>query len=201
MTAESHAPVTVQDPVTIVVRHSIRPGKEAEFEDWQHGINAAALKFPGHLGFHVFRPSNPQRPEYLVFFRFQSLADLERWEQSEVRREWLSRLDPLITHPAHRERHSGLEVWFTPPPGQTAPPRWKMALVTLMTIYPLIMLVQTLAGPAMTNWPIWLRSLISAGLLVSLMTYLAMPFSTRLFAGWLYGRRAPHPVNLKQEEL
>jgi antibiotic biosynthesis monooxygenase (ABM) superfamily enzyme len=32
-------------PVTVVVRHRVKPGREAAFEEWQRGINQAALAF------------------------------------------------------------------------------------------------------------------------------------------------------------
>src|SRR6187200_1965028 len=96
-------------PVTVVVRHRAKPGLEAEFEEWLRGISRAALGFEGHLGFHVVRPTDSARPEYLVMFRFDTLAHLEEWEESEARRQWLARGEPLTTHPPDRERHTGME--------------------------------------------------------------------------------------------
>jgi uncharacterized protein len=178
-----------EEPVTVVVRHRVRPGMEAAFEDWQRGINQVALRFPGHQGFHVLRPTDTRRPEYLVLFKFATLADLEGWEQSDERREWLARLAPLTLEPPARERHTGMEVWFDPPPGKPAPPRYRMAAVTLLTIYPLILAVQALVVPVMGHWPLPARTLASSALLVGAMTYLAMPLTTRLVARWLYGPR------------
>jgi antibiotic biosynthesis monooxygenase (ABM) superfamily enzyme len=37
------------------------------------------------------------------------------------------------------------------------------------------------------EWPLLLRTLVSATLLVCTMTYVAMPLATRLFSRWLYG--------------
>ena len=104
-------------PVTVVIRHRVRPGKEAAFEDWLRGITQAASHFDGYLGFNVVRPASPGQPEYVIFFRFDTFANLEKWEESETRREWLRRLGPLTVRPPTRERHTGLEVWFTPPSG------------------------------------------------------------------------------------
>lgn len=176
------------EPVTVVVRHRAKPGREAEFEEWLRGISRAALQFEGHLGFHVVRPTDPKRPEYLVLFRFDTLANLEKWEGSDVRREWLARAEPLVTHPPDRERHTGMEVWFTSPAGQKPPPRYKMVAVTLLAIYPLISLVQLTLAPLLADWPVLLRTLATSALLVCVMTYAAMPVVTRLFARWLYGR-------------
>src|SRR5687767_558456 len=93
-------------PVTVVVRHRIRPGREAEFEEWLRGISRAALQFEGCLGFNVVRPSDPRRPEYVVFFRFDTFDHLEKWEESETRRQWLERVEPLTLDAPEREQHT-----------------------------------------------------------------------------------------------
>jgi antibiotic biosynthesis monooxygenase (ABM) superfamily enzyme len=172
-------------PVTVVVRHRVKPGKEPEFEEWRRGISHAALQFEGHRGFTVVRPAAPER-EYLFLFRFDTLEHLEKWEGSATRREWLERLDHMTAEPVSRERHTGMEVWFTPPPGRRQAPRYKMVAVTLLALYPLVSLVQWLLAPLLVGWPPLLRTLVSAVLLVVIMTYVAMPLLTWLFARWLY---------------
>ncbi|MGL4462552.1 MAG: antibiotic biosynthesis monooxygenase [Planctomycetia bacterium] len=184
---ENAADPLTDGPVTVVVRHLVKPGVEPAFEEWLRGLTRAALPFAGHLGFHIVRPNDPKHPEYHVFFRFDTFDNLRRWEESAVRREWIDRLSPLALRTTPWERHTGLEVWFTPPPGRAAPSRHKMAVVTLLTIYPLILLVQSTLGPRLAEWPLPARGLASAAILVGLMTYAAMPFSTTVFARWLYG--------------
>lgn len=174
------------EPVTVVVRHRVKPGREAEFEAWQRGINEACLKFRGHMGFHVVRPADRKRPEYLVIFKFDSLANLETWEQSEERREWLARVEPLILHPPALERHTGMEVWFTPPAGRSPPAKYKMVVVTFVALYPLISLAQGFLAPELADWPLLLRTLVLALLLIVIMTYAAMPLVTHLLTPWLY---------------
>jgi antibiotic biosynthesis monooxygenase (ABM) superfamily enzyme len=175
-----------EGPVTVVVRHRVKPGRETAFEQWQRGINEAALKFTGHLGFHVVRPSDPKRLEYLVIFKFDTLANLERWEQSDERRTWLEKVEPFVVHAPALERHTGMEVWFTPPPGRGQPARYKMVVVTFLALYPLISLVQATLSPHLSEWPLLLRTLTTTVLLILVMTYAAMPLVTRLLSRWLY---------------
>ena len=176
-----------EGPVTLAVRHRIKPGREAEFEEWLRGISREAMTFDGHFGYNVVRPSDTGRPEYLVFLRFDTFDNLERWEASEARQQWLGRLAPMTLHPPTREKHTGMEVWFTPPSGRSAPPRYKMAAVSLLAIYPLILLAQWALGPLLAGWPVPLRTLATSAILVGLMTYLVMPLMTRVFTRWLYG--------------
>jgi antibiotic biosynthesis monooxygenase (ABM) superfamily enzyme len=89
---------------------------------------------------------------------------------------------------------TGLEGWFTLPtqPGLPPPPRYKMALVTWLTIFPLITLVVVATAPLIGSWPLVARLAFTTGVTVSLMTWVVMPRTTRLLHRWLYpdpGRR------------
>jgi uncharacterized protein len=176
-----------EGPVTVVVHQQVRPGHESDFENWLRGITQAMQGFGGHPGFQVRRPADPGNPEYLVLIRFDTLADLEAWERSDARREWLERAEPLVARPFVRERHTGLEVWFSPPPGRAQPPRYKQVVVTAVAVYPLLLLTQVVLVPTLGDWPVLARPLAVAGLMVPMMTYLVMPLATRVFARWLYG--------------
>jgi uncharacterized protein len=45
-------------PVTTTVTRRVKPGHEPFYEQFLVGINAAASRFPGHLGAEVFRPES-----------------------------------------------------------------------------------------------------------------------------------------------
>jgi hypothetical protein len=173
-------------PVTVSVRRRIKPGQEAEFEAWMHGVIQAASQFPGHLGANILRPVKPSR-EYVLIFRFAQYAQLRAWEESAERERWLAQVRPLTEGETEVQRVSGMEFWFTPPTGAApVPPRWKMALVTISVIWPLSTCITNLLGPLLNTIPILLRGLVVALIMVPLMTYIVMPWATRLYAKWLF---------------
>ena len=178
-------------PVTAVASRRVKRGREREFEEWVSGILAAANEFPGYLGSEVLRPGDaPGDDEYRIVFRFDRESNLRAWENSEERRRWLSKAEPLI----HEERvHvlTGLETWFTLPwkAGEPSPPRYKMAIVTWLAVFPLITVILVLFGPLLGLLPMLLRTLVLTAVMVSLMTYVVMPRLTRLFSFWLYPDR------------
>ena len=173
-------------PVTLIFKRRVRPGRQTEFEAWISGVTRAALDFPGHLGAAIIRPT-PQAPaEYTIIFRFDTYASARGWEESEVRAGWVERVRPLTEGEAEIQRVSGLEFWFTPPAGAAPPPRWKMAVVSFLALWPLNILVNLALGWLIAGWPVPLRALIIVGLLVPVMTYVVMPQVTRLLAFWLY---------------
>ena len=69
------------------------------------------------------------------------------------------------------------------------PPRHKMALLTWPSAWALITLILWLLGPIMATWPLPLRTLVLSVLMVVGLTWLVIPYLTRIFAGWL----APTP--------
>ena len=65
------------------------------------------------------------------------------------------------------------------------PPRYKLALVTWIGVYPIITLLLALLGPTTAAWPLPLRTLLLTALMVPTLTWLVIPTLTRLFRGWL----------------
>lgn len=118
--------------VTTVISHIIRPGREQGYEEWPHGIATAAKKFDGHMGVSIIRPRDHNHPEYVAILRFNHYDNLKNWLESDVRREWIERLQPLIEKPEAIQTLTGLETWFTLPNHllKSPPLRYKMAIVT-----------------------------------------------------------------------
>ena len=183
----------IDPPVTVIISRRVKPGCEEAFEKFISGITAAAMTFDGHLGTNVFRPNNSADREYKIIFKFDRASNLKIWEQSECRRQWLARAESLRLEPARIRVITGLETWFTlsSPKRVTPPPRYKMATITLITLFPLIQLAHLTIAPLLelTPLPLLLRSLIITAILVWLMTYVAMPRMTKLFSRWLYPKK------------
>jgi uncharacterized protein len=180
-------------PVTVFVSRRAKAGREAEFEDFIRGIIAAASEFPGHLGATVFRPTSPDDREYRVVFKFDHLSNLRHWEQSDERRSWYERSREFAEDEPRIERITGLESWFTLEQGVpiVPPPRYKMALVTWLAVFPAITLVLLALTPVVSGWPLPLRTLLLTVILVPALTWVVMPRLTRLLRRWLY----PAPKN------
>ena len=178
-------------PVTAVASRRVRPGREEEFEGWVSGLLAAANEFPGYLGSEVLRPARPDDDEYRIVFRFDHASNLGRWESSEERRRLLSEVRPLLHEEEKVHVLTGLETWFTLPwePGEPAPPRYKMAVVTWLAVFPLITAIFILFRPLLSQLPFVLRTMVLTITMVTLMTYVVMPRMTRLFSFWLYPDR------------
>lgn len=174
--------------VTAIISHVVRSGREKGYEEWCHGITTDAHKFKGHLGVNVIRPHDHAHPEYVVILKFDLYDNLKQWLESDTRRQWLERLQPLIEKPEAVQTLTGLETWFTlsSKPLKSPPPRYKMALVTWLGVFIPLVVISRLLAPLLSGLPVLLNQLITTGLMVVLLTYLIMPRLTQLFRKWLY---------------
>ena len=68
-----------------------------------------------------------------------------------------------------------------------------MALLTWITIFPLITAIVAVTGPLLEELPLVLRLGITTALAVPLMTWIVMPRVTRLLRGWLYPAKESTP--------
>jgi antibiotic biosynthesis monooxygenase (ABM) superfamily enzyme len=193
MSAEPGPSADATGPVTTTVTRRVKPGHEPLYEQFLEGIIAAASQFPGHRGAEVFRPQSAAAGEYRVVYRFDTAQHLQAWLDSPEHAAWLERAEPHVLGPLRRQVLVGLEGWFTLPtqPGTPPPPRYKMAILTWVTIFPLITMVVVATAPLVGSLPLVARLAVTTGVTVPLMTWVVMPRVTRLLHRWLYPDRRP----------
>jgi antibiotic biosynthesis monooxygenase (ABM) superfamily enzyme len=181
-------PEGADGPVTTTVTRRVKPGHEPFYERFLEGVIAAASRFPGHLGAEVFRPESASAGEYRVVYRFDTGEHLRAWLDSDERAAWLERAEPHVIGPMRTQFLTGLETWFTLPgrPAAPPPPPYKMALLTWITIFPLITLVVVVLEPLLEGLALVPRLAITTAVTVPIMTWLAMPRVTRLLRSWLF---------------
>jgi len=179
-------------PVTTTVSRMVKPGHEVAYEEFLEGIIAAASRYSGHLGVEVFRPDSASAGDYRVVYRFDTSEHLRAWLESDEHATWLGRALPHVIGPVRTKHETGLEAWFPLPgrPGTTPPPRYKMALLTWIVIFPLITLIVVVLGPAIDEFALAPRLAITTALAVPIMTWVAMPLATRLARQWLHPSRS-----------
>jgi antibiotic biosynthesis monooxygenase (ABM) superfamily enzyme len=99
--------------------------------------------------------------------------------QFETRRQELAR--SLASRPQGDQARRDAPARRAP----AGPPRYKLALLTWAAAYAVITLLLALLGPAMSSWPLVLRTLVLSVTMVVALTWLIMPRLTRLLRPWL----------------
>jgi uncharacterized protein len=88
-----------ENAVTVIIGQPIRPGAAKEFSTWQHGLNEAASRYPGFIDAEVIPPTEHQS-EWMVTYRFDSVANLRAWLNSATRLERLASGEQYLDGPA-----------------------------------------------------------------------------------------------------
>ncbi|MGY1610229.1 MULTISPECIES: antibiotic biosynthesis monooxygenase [unclassified Geodermatophilus] len=187
-TAVSPEHVTgVAEPVTVTVARDVRGDHRTAFEQWAGEVLGLAERFPGNLGTSLLRPG-PGSTRYHLVYRFADGESLAGWERSAERQAALARVAHL-SDGADYARVAGLDSFFTaltpPRPG----PRWRLTVLTIAAVFGITLAFQLLVAPHVASWPLPLRLLLSATVVVVLLGQVVMPRLTRWFAPWLRGRR------------
>jgi len=173
-------------PVTAAVSRRVKPGSEAQFEEWARDVTTVASSFPGHLGAGLIRPAEPGG-EHTIIYRFDTQEHFDTWQASEARAQWIESSREFVEGEPRVEKATGLEFWFQDPSSSSDSQirRWKQALLTWFGLYPTALLIAYTIGVLMAQWPVPARSAVTTGVTVVLMTWLVMPTITRIFRGWL----------------
>lgn len=179
--------MNVNQQVTAVISHYIRPGRESGYEDWLRGISQVARQFQGHHGVTILRPEVGLRKEYVIILRFDSYDNLCQWMRSPERREWIERAKPLTEKPEKVKILTGLEELVSLPNlVSPPPPRYKTVLLTWIGVFICASTLGYFLGPYLAGLPYLLSQAIITGLVVVLLAYVVMPRLTQLFYNWLH---------------
>ena len=180
-------------PVSAVISTRVKPGMEAEYLKWEQKVAAAQSKAAGLQGYR-FEPAVPGvQEDFVAILRFDSEANLRTWLESPQRRQLLDEAAPLTAEFHTRMAQSGFEQWFrdATPTGAPAPAAWKMNMIVLLTLYPVVFLWGLLVGtPILTkalhlDFPVAL--FIGNAFSVILTSYL-VPWTANRLSWWLNPR-------------
>lgn len=181
----------VDGPLTVSITRRVAPEDELLMQAWVHAGTSMAERFEGFLGAGWVRSG---AEDWHMLYRFDSRAHLDAWERSPERMRWLRSAADLVEH-RRTEYRTGIEGWFDEPatssvheagPGApSAPPRWKQASVIWIAFFPTSLVLTYLLSPFSGDWPAAVRVLVTTLVATPWMTYVLLPFVTRLFGRWL----------------
>jgi uncharacterized protein len=176
-------------PVITIIQVTPVEGKEQELLTWFDDIASDAARFEGHQGSRLFQPVTGSGKRWLSLFTFDTFQHLDAWQHSGIRANHLAAGAELFDEQVRRQQMVGIEFWFEDKDRLKLgpPPRWKMAIVTGVVI---LVLLNTLIawlsnGLTRLHLPSWVIRLCSVGLMISLMTWIVMPWMTRILRKWL----------------
>jgi uncharacterized protein len=96
------AKMPADNAATVIIGQRVRTGSEREFETWQRDMNSEAAKYPGFIGAEINPPTAVQ-PDWIVVYRFDSVAHVQAWINSSTRQNWLARGKPFVAGPGTQQ--------------------------------------------------------------------------------------------------
>ncbi len=172
--------------ITIVVSRRIKPGCEKDYDNWLRRYLKLEKEVPGYIGTTIIIQGGPDSAVRHIIHRFSDKASLDAWENSEGAIKQIEEANKYSVR--YYERATGLETWFNLPNlTVTAPPKWKMAIVTFIGAYcisSLVTLFFTL-NLSLQQHPFFANTIMTI-ILVTCLTYFIMPILSRLLRRWLY---------------
>src|SRR5277367_2129760 len=177
-------------PVTVAVMRTVKEGQESAFEEALHAFVERSLSQTGQMGVHIIRPARGSLSrQYGIVRKFSSHETLVAYRESAEYRSRVQIAEAMTEGPVKVEELNGLESWFTPQGSLLRPlPKWKMAMITFGCVYTITAILTWTIVPPMRGWPFLVRNAAYNVMVVSSLTWGAMPIMTRVFYRWLHGQ-------------
>ena len=170
--------------VTYVIFETIKPEFRSEYEAWLEKINARLMRATGFKGVEVHRPKEGST-EYGIIVRFDTLANLKGWQLGPQAQALIEEARPYIEE-VRTQYFEGLGMLFHQDV-HARPPYWKQVVVSVVAVYPLVLLVGFVLGlmPGFNNLPQLLGVFISSVFISMLMVWPMLPLLTKALSKWL----------------
>lgn len=171
-------------PIHIAITRQVRLGCEAEFQQALKEFFEVSHAHQGVLGATMLVPSpGSGSREFGIMRTFTNEQERDDFYASPMFQQWEERCKTLTEGGWSYHHLHGLEAWFRSPSGP--PRRWKMAVVTLLGVYPVSLLIGFLLSPQLRKLPLALNLFIVSTLIVACLTWVVMPRLARWFKPWL----------------
>ena len=176
-------------PGRLLVALRVRHGDADECAAKLSLMNSRLEKADGFLSLDVIRRDGGLGTDFYVLARFQSVEALEKWRDSTERLSLLGEIEQMSIADVSRQYAAGTNIWFEPvvslPSTPTPPPLWKRWLISMLAVYPALIVLVMLLKPVTSLLPEALGLFVVATVLTGLTTAFIVPFLTRRLGVWL----------------
>jgi antibiotic biosynthesis monooxygenase (ABM) superfamily enzyme len=170
--------------VHVAVTRQVKPECAEEFAYALREFARESLRESGTTGVHLIAPvPGSNGCEYGILRSFESEEASRRFYDSEIFHHWQQRVSDLVIGDSLVRRLHGLEAFFQD--SKRGPPRWKMAIITWLGVFPSVLLWSRVLPQFLGSLPNHLVVAIVNVFVVVTLTWAVMPLLTKHFSGWL----------------
>lgn len=175
-------------PVHVAIVRRARPEHAADFERALLEFFEETMSLPGVLGAQIVRQSHRSgRCEFGILRTFTSPEARDAFYASELFAAWQEKVAPMLEEDGVYERRElhGLEAFFQ---NGGAPPRWKMAFVTWLGVFPTVTFWSALLREPLSVFPSLVSGALFTGAVVITLAWGVMPVLTQWLNPWLHAK-------------
>jgi antibiotic biosynthesis monooxygenase (ABM) superfamily enzyme len=171
-------------PIHVAITRRALPGKEEEFRDSLRRFMGESFAQGGVHGASMITglPGADDR-DIGILRSFADEAERDAFYASDQFKAWEDYAATVTENAVYKDL-TGLEAFFRGP--GKPPPRWKMAVATLLGVFPASLFLTLTIGGLIAPLPLLGRSLIMAACMVGLLTWVIMPNVTKWLKPWLH---------------
>ena len=173
-------------PIHVAITRRVKHGCEKEFESSIQTFFKDSFIATGSLGAQLIKslPGSSDQT-YGILRSFASEQDRDQFYQSHHFLEWEKTVEQLVEPDYTRNDLHGLEAFFVNPSATRHPPKWKMAIVTWLGVWPTVFIISMFTSPYLQGLPAWLATGFATLLVVLALTWMVMPLLIKIFQPWL----------------
>lgn len=137
-------------------------------------------------------PPQGKSGHWITLLQFDTMDHLDRWLQSPERLALIKESAPIVSALETHRVISPYAGWFASIARvANLPPAWKQSMITLLVLFPIVMLELKYLNPLTVGLGASLSTFIGNALSVALISFPVMPIAIWLLGWWL----SPDPRN------
>ncbi|MGJ8535354.1 MAG: antibiotic biosynthesis monooxygenase [Alphaproteobacteria bacterium] len=177
----------MSNPVTLAVTDHVPTSAKVRYEEMVEELHQLFQTQDGFLSVDIVRHNRQHQIEYTILSRWSDEAAIKQWRNNEVFRKRLSEIESITGGPAQHVQAMGLGMWIDHAEGVAPglPPAWKRIAMSVVAVYPMLMLLMALSVPIIGGLPQSIQVLIIVIVLSALLTWPIMPWLSKLLHHWL----------------
>jgi antibiotic biosynthesis monooxygenase (ABM) superfamily enzyme len=175
---------------TLIVKRLVTLGHEKEYEKRMEHFIDNVENMDGYMGINIVRAEDKRRPLYIFSAKFDTKKNLQKFKESEIRKQYLRELQNISQAPIKERTINKLDWWFALPGNHYDLPPYKMLIVTILAVYPSVFILNLLFNPVQDIAVLAVRTFVVVGITIVIMSYITLPFLLNVFKSWLH----PHTI-------